>query len=78
MPTIRVLEIMNEEQRGFLQIDSTRAQREGLSYRPLRDTVLHTFAWQKTLPSEHAWQAGLTREREKLLIQQWRSQMSAV
>ncbi len=63
-----------EDRRGFLQIDSTRAQREGLSYRPLRDTILDTFAWQETLPSEHAWQAGLTREREELLIQQWRSQ----
>jgi predicted HTH domain antitoxin len=34
----------------------------------LADTVRDTLAWEVTRPDDHAWRAGLTRERERELL----------
>lgn len=57
---------------GFFQIDVSRAVREGLTYRPVMQTVQDTLAWLHTRPASYEWKAGLSREREKELLERWR------
>lgn len=62
-----------EEHRGFSAVNCTKAISGGLSFRPLAETVRDTLAWVATRPSDVPWRAGLKREREKELLQQWHS-----
>ena len=61
---------------GFAQVDVSRAIGQGLSYRPLRETVTDLMAWYRGLPAERqaAPRAGMSREREAELIAAWRKQ----
>jgi 2'-hydroxyisoflavone reductase len=54
----------NEDSRGFSRVDVSKAIRDGLTFRPLEDTVRDTLAWANTRPTDHAWRAGLTKEKE--------------
>ena len=58
----------DEEGAGFSRIDVSKAIAAGLTFRPLEDTVRDTLEWAKERPSEHAWRAGLTAEREQQLL----------
>lgn len=62
-----------EEYRGFSAVNCTKAISDGLSFRPLAETIQDTLAWVTTRPSDTPWRAGLKREREKELLQQWHS-----
>jgi 2'-hydroxyisoflavone reductase len=57
--------------------DTAAAQRAGFRWRPLRETVADTWAWQKGLPEP--WHPsdrtpGLALEREQELLAAWRAQ----
>lgn len=51
----------------------TRAIADGLTFRPLVETIRDTLAWVRTLPPERRWSRGLKPEREAKLLAQWRS-----
>jgi 2'-hydroxyisoflavone reductase len=57
--------------RGLLDIDITRARATGLTFRPLIETTRDTLAW---LPQRGAqeWRAGLARDKERALLEEWR------
>jgi 2'-hydroxyisoflavone reductase len=59
---------------GFDAIDCSRAIAAGLRFRPLADTIRDTLAWAATRPADHAWRAGLAREREAELLAAWGEQ----
>ena len=59
------------ERRGFMHIDSSKAQAEGLSYRPLSDTILDLAKWTAGLPRDRKWEAGIRREKERSLLEEW-------
>lgn len=58
------------ETKGFHRVDVRKAQRAGLTYRPIDVTVADTLAWFRTLPPERQakLRAGLTAEREAELL----------
>jgi 2'-hydroxyisoflavone reductase len=60
-----------EQDAAFDTCSNARAIAAGLKFRPLAETIADTLAWAKTRPSDHAWRAGLTREREAELLQGW-------
>lgn len=57
---------------GFFAFDCNKAIREGLKFRPLEETIHDTLTWANTRPNDHQWRAGITREREIELLNQWR------
>jgi nucleoside-diphosphate-sugar epimerase len=56
------------ESAGFAQVNVSRAIDEGLTYRPLAETVRDTLAWASTRLADHKWLAGLSEEREHELL----------
>jgi 2'-hydroxyisoflavone reductase len=73
------------DQNGLLSMNINKALAAGLSFRPLVDTIQETLAWDKArssaeiankprqLQSGGATQAGISREREKELLNAWHS-----
>lgn len=55
---------------GILQMSVRRAVASGLRFRPLAETARDTLAWERTR-GPHAWRAGLTREKERALLEAW-------
>lgn len=60
--------------------DTAEAEAGGLTWRPLRDTVADTWAWQQSVPG--GWQRnertpGLAPDREAQLLAAWHSQCRA-
>lgn len=56
---------------GISHTDCSKAFAQGLTFRPLGETVRDTLAWEQTRPADHAWRAGLKPEREKEVLQAW-------
>lgn len=57
---------------GFFTYSNARAVADGLTFRPLAETVQATLDWLATRPADHAWRAGMKREREVELLQAWK------
>ena len=57
------------EAHGTVQI--ARAIAEGLTFRPLQETIQDTLKWAQQRDSQHEWRAGLTQQREAELLQAW-------
>jgi 2'-hydroxyisoflavone reductase len=55
----------------FNTVNNDRALNAGLTYRPLTTTIGDTLTWANTRPIDHAWRAGLRRERERDLLAAW-------
>ncbi|HET9905352.1 MAG TPA: NAD-dependent epimerase/dehydratase family protein [Anaerolineales bacterium] len=53
-----------EEDAGFSRVDISKAMDDGLTFRPLEETIRDTLDWANTRPPDHQWRAGLTAERE--------------
>lgn len=58
---------------GFTSVNVSRAIAHGLTYRPLRETILDTLRWDQTGPQEGNLKAGLSRERELDLLRKWKA-----
>lgn len=56
------------ESAGFARLDVSKAIGAGLTFRPLEETVRDTLTWAITRPTDHAWRAGLTADREQDLL----------
>ncbi|MCZ7667650.1 MAG: hypothetical protein M5U34_10745 [Chloroflexi bacterium] len=61
-----------EEFAGFGAVNCRQAQANGLTYRPLADTVRDTLAWLKTRPADYKWVNGLPAEKETAVLAKWR------
>lgn len=60
-----------EGEAGILQIDTQKAQEQGLTFRPLAETIRETLQWSSARSSDHQWRNGLSPEREQTLLKQW-------
>jgi 2'-hydroxyisoflavone reductase len=58
---------------GHNSVSIARAIQAGLTFRPLAATVRDTLTWDATRPADHAWRAGLPREREAEVLAAWHS-----
>jgi 2'-hydroxyisoflavone reductase len=60
---------------GMGTIDSSKAQGNGLRFRPLEDTAQATLAWFQALPAERQanLRAGITAEREAEVLAAWKA-----
>ncbi|HEX6385218.1 MAG TPA: SDR family oxidoreductase [Anaerolineae bacterium] len=56
---------------GFDRFDVSKALRDGLTFRPLEQTVHDTLDWLATRPADWQWRGGLTPEREAELLRAW-------
>lgn len=56
---------------GAFHTDVSRALAEGLTFRPLAETVRDTVEWDRGLPEEVKGRVGLSRERERELLAAW-------
>lgn len=59
------------EMAGAFHTDVGRALAEGLTFRPLAETVRDTVEWDRTLPDEVKGRVGLSPERERELLAAW-------
>ena len=53
---------------GVNSCSIARAEAAGLRHRSLADLVADTMTWLATRPADHAWQAGLSAEREAEIL----------
>jgi 2'-hydroxyisoflavone reductase len=61
---------------GFMRMSAARAQRAGLTYRPLSVTAVDTLEWWRSEPEERRrgpLRAGLTPEREAEVLAAWKA-----
>jgi 2'-hydroxyisoflavone reductase len=63
---------VSEKDAALATVSNARAMAAGLTFRALADTIKDTLVWDASRPNDHAWLAGLTREREAELLQAWR------
>lgn len=54
---------------GMEQVSVDKAVQAGLVFRAVEDTVRSTLRWAATRPADHAWRAGMAREKELALLQ---------
>jgi 2'-hydroxyisoflavone reductase len=66
------------EYAGFNSVDCGRAIANGLTYRPVAETVRDTMAWDATLPPGRELRAGMKRERETELLKLWHERAEVV
>ena len=57
---------------GFYDLDAHKALQNGLTFRPLSETIKDTFTWDR-MRGDAPLKAGLTGEREAALIGAWRT-----
>lgn len=62
--------------RNFDTVNGEKARADGLTYRPLSETIRDTLAWEVTRPADVKWIAGLDAEREKQLLHDWHERQS--
>jgi 2'-hydroxyisoflavone reductase len=54
---------------AFMEADVSRAVAQGLSFRPLAETVIDTLAWHRSLPeADRPTRAGLSPEKEAAVL----------
>jgi 2'-hydroxyisoflavone reductase len=59
------------EHAGIMRVDVRRAVAAGLEFRPLSETVRDTLAWERGRGA-HEWRSGLARDKEKVLLEEWK------
>jgi 2'-hydroxyisoflavone reductase len=65
--------IADPEWVGHHDVDVSRAVAAGLAFRPVAETIRDTAEWAATRGDEHEPEAGLAPERERELLQAWRT-----
>ena len=65
--------IANEDGKhgGFDAINVQKAINDGLTFRPIGDTVRDTLTFLATRPADYTFRAGLTREKEADVLAAW-------
>ncbi|HEX8853895.1 MAG TPA: hypothetical protein VF754_10435, partial [Pyrinomonadaceae bacterium] len=64
----------DDSKRYFQSVDNSKAVRDGLTFRPIAETVRDTLAWDVTRPPDIERRAGLAPEREREVLAAWREQ----
>jgi 2'-hydroxyisoflavone reductase len=62
------------ENRYFWEVGCRRAQSDGLTYRPLEETIRDTRSWAESRSADYEWKIGLTQEKETALLAEWHAQ----
>jgi 2'-hydroxyisoflavone reductase len=62
---------------GFSAFDSSRAVAQGLTFRPVDETISATLTWAQRRPADHQWRAGLAPQREQEVLQAWQAKKSS-
>ena len=57
--------------KGFMFVNCDRAVAAGLSFRPLSETIKDTKIWFETTRAQEDLKAGISWERERLLLRKW-------
>ena len=57
---------------GLDQVNCAKAINAGLRFRPLAETLRDTLTWHNSRPVDTVLRAGLTPEREQMLLAAWR------
>jgi 2'-hydroxyisoflavone reductase len=73
---IWVPEVTSTDHVGILRVNVSRAVESGLAFRPLVDTARDTLEWERGR-GPHQWRAGLARDRERELLEQWNGVLGA-
>ncbi|MBT5873437.1 MAG: NAD-dependent epimerase/dehydratase family protein [Candidatus Latescibacteria bacterium] len=60
------------DHRGFFDIDCSLAIRDGLTFRPLLDTVEATLEWDRERPHHTTFKSTLSTTKEKALVDAWK------
>jgi nucleoside-diphosphate-sugar epimerase len=63
--------------RGFVTIDVSKAINSGLKFRPLAVTVQDSLAWHRTMTDQGELKAGISRQREKEVLQKWKARKAS-
>jgi 2'-hydroxyisoflavone reductase len=58
----------------FAPVDCAKAIADGLTFRSLADTIRATLQWNASRPEGFTGQAGISREREAALLEEWRAE----
>lgn len=56
---------------NFATVDCSKAIADGLTFRPLEDTVEATLQWNASRSEGFTGRAGISREREAVLLEEW-------
>lgn len=56
---------------GINNVDISKAIKDGLTFRPLEDTLRETLKFDKSRGDDYELRAGLKKDREKELIEKW-------
>jgi 2'-hydroxyisoflavone reductase len=56
---------------GFDDVSIARALADGLTFRPIAETVQDTLAWARGLPADRARRAGLAADKEAAVLARW-------
>ena len=56
---------------GLNTVSNTRGIADGLTFRPLAQTVRETQTWNETRPTEGTFRAALTPEKERAVLEAW-------
>jgi 2'-hydroxyisoflavone reductase len=67
---------LGSENAGFLAFDASKAVAEGLTFRPLQETVADTLAWRRAA-ADQPMKAGLSPERERDVLAAWHAAADA-
>ena len=58
----------------FATVDCARAIADGLTFRPVEDTIQATLQWNASRPEGFSGRAGINREREAALLEEWHAE----
>ena len=67
----------DEEMRGFMYIDCSKALAAGLETRPISETIRDTLAWHRSRGSVETLKAGLAAGKEEELLRAWHAAKGA-
>ncbi|MEM7356398.1 MAG: NAD-dependent epimerase/dehydratase family protein [Acidobacteriota bacterium] len=67
-----------EESNGFFAVTNDKAIAAGLEFRPLRETIRDTLAWDRERSSKSGWKTGLEPELEAELLRSYSARASSV
>jgi len=63
------------EEANFAKVDCSKAIAGGLTFRPLENTVSATLQWNASRPEGFTGRAGISREREAALLEEWHGEL---
>ena len=56
---------------GFFGFTSEKAIGQDMTFRPLEETIRDTLDWLATRLDDHAWRAGMARDKEQAILAHW-------